>query len=1469
MKKRNIIITLIVLFALSLFCFAGCKSNSNSGGNNNKPKPDEPEIIDPNAAPSLKFDDLTLELGDEYVGQVKAVYGDKAYTGKADYVWTLADGATSGICSVVGKENGIVTVTAEAIGETEYTVSTTINGKYVNKAFKITVVERRIALIPEGNVTVEGDGYAIDLCTADYNGLKTEEKVTFTATDGKTDYGTVEIDWNVDGEDYDEYIATVSKSDNAYTFAKVGAGNTAILGTYTATNGATVTVKMYIRVEKAVKNIEFSSVIDLYHTPEVTLPSEIDGEVKAVTYEGTDVFKSFADGKVTLDAAKFPKTATKLGDNREIIYSTADFDYVAAADVYTMVIKTKEEVDVWGEVARTNGDINNTGTLDGYFVLGANIAYNAEFTAPTDCDEIYTINIKIGKGDSWQNTTRYGFKGVFDGKGYNIDGMTVKGRSKKGEGKASGGFVGYMNVDGVVRNVSFTNAGLWENSGFITSFGGGLTENVYVQFAWLGKGYETQNNERFMGAFYPYVIGSKYGKVVNCMVDAIGATIHPSALSLNLVRLGTSSGDVENLVVLTDNAALVAKSGATATASSYSEAVNGDCASVISEFGDEWTELNGLPFLKNYASELVENAEDIAISGAPAKLYGGMSATITLNEKFAGLTIENLPQGVTLDGNTLTVTDNAQNGTVTVTAKSYLNGSTATAQIQIVRAVAADVTSDVIKAEAKANSEVDLSFASDYLANTVKVRQGDNETDGVAVTNGKISIDLSAYTQKSSPVAFTIFSEVNNETYYFDVEIQPVNYLTTAQEVFDTFASGTVNGYYVLKNDVDMTDLTITAARATLAGVFDGEGHTINGLNFKGWTKPNFLQEVAFGGTLKNLAFTEVTMNGNSKGNSSIIAKNKGTIENVYVKYTLFNGNNQWYMSTFGNSQDGAGNSGTIKNVIVDFNNNIAGTPKAKDAYGNMLAMFAYLGNGATVTNAVVYGIPTAYKDFICNKPEQAYIVYADGTTSGAAIPTSGWDGEYWVTKSEGSVPFFKGFTAPSDKGFVDPAAEVEQGSSTEFTAKVLNVITLGSNAEELGVTLVNGVVTVPETAAVNATFKLQARNIFDYANPTEITVTVAEPLEKLEVESTFTADLNAAVVNGAVTVSDDDLTVDLTSVYTGNATDAVLFIGNLGIGTGNIANGVLTFTASQIPVTLYGEATLTVKISGDKKLVTVPLLIVTKTINTTAELQALKNYTDSETMQGGGYYRLSANISVGKWYTGSSKKDYRFGVAYPFKGTFDGNGFALDTVGIANSNASGFIHEMNGGTLKNVSFTNLATSIKCSIIYKGNGTIENVYVKYSIAGLAAWDGEPLMPNAGWGGAYYTTTFFSEEKVASDVTMTNVVVDLTETFKTVEGKDNFWDIAKVRALLGNVSTKSTVKNVAVIGANRSKIGSNGDGVNFNIVYDGSWNDGSKAGVYVYYQDDGSTNGVEFPANDWNDSYWTVDASARTINWKNA
>ena len=44
-------------------------------------------------------------------------------------------------------------------------------------------------------------------------------------------------------------------------------------------------------------------------------------------------------------------------------------------------------------------------------------------------------------------------------------------------------------------------------------------------------------------------------------------------------------------------------------------------------------------------------------------------------------------------------------------------------------------------------------------------------------------------------------------------------------------------------------------------------------------------------------------------------------------------------------------------------------------------------------------------------------------------------------------------------------------------------------------------------------------------------------------------------------------------------------------------------------------------------------------------------------------------------------------------------------------------------------------------------------------------------------------------------------------------------------------------------------------------------DGVKSGIYVSFADTAATNGVDFPAEGWDNKYWTV--SGENVTWKNA
>jgi hypothetical protein len=113
-----------------------------------------------------------------------------------------------------------------------------------------------------------------------------------------------------------------------------------------------------------------------------------------------------------------------------------------------------------------------------------------------------------------------------------------------------------------------------------------------------------------------------------------------------------------------------------------------------------------------------------------------------------------------------------------------------------------------------------------------------------------------------------------------------------------TFLAQKQDGYYVLANDIDASNyiqpnggdgLTNSISEITkyvsgrggigLTGTFDGQGHTIRGLT----TQRYGLFGIIFGGTLKNVAFTELNSSADKYGSTMAQWIINGTLDNVYL----------------------------------------------------------------------------------------------------------------------------------------------------------------------------------------------------------------------------------------------------------------------------------------------------------------------------------------------------------------------------------------------------------------------------------------------------------------------------------------------------------------------------------------------------------------------------------------------------------
>ena len=125
-------------------------------------------------------------------------------------------------------------------------------------------------------------------------------------------------------------------------------------------------------------------------------------------------------------------------------------------------------------------------------------------------------------------------------------------------------------------------------------------------------------------------------------------------------------------------------------------------------------------------------------------------------------------------------------------------------------------------------------------------------------------------------------------------------------EDVDIYGKGDSTSGYRWKSTVSFT------------GVFDGGNHTISGLltDLGGTNYTYYGLFKQFGGTIKNVAFTNVTL----RSNSAVIAgESIGTpiIENVFIDVTKTNDNNKRYGAIFYRTESSSTTTITLNNVVI------------------------------------------------------------------------------------------------------------------------------------------------------------------------------------------------------------------------------------------------------------------------------------------------------------------------------------------------------------------------------------------------------------------------------------------------------------------------------------------------------------------------------------------------------------------------
>ena len=380
-----------------------------------------------------------------------------------------------------------------------------------------------------------------------------------------------------------------------------------------------------------------------------------------------------------------------------------------------------------------------------------------------------------------------------------------------------------------------------------------------------------------MGAFFSCG-ASDSAKVRNCFVDAIGADIayvtNKDRSDLANVVLGTRAKNVENLVVVCNHARadkILTESGSSYTATSYSDfSTSVPLKSIISEFDEDiWSVINGIPFVK-HAIETIDLHQQIEFVQIAEMIALGGSSIVKVNTRYAGITAENLFGGITLENGVISVPQDAGAGSITINAISYLNGSHVAVEIEIAdsRDVIVSHERQIVETTA---SEIDLSFASDYVGENATVTYNGVILGSGAVNNGKLTVDLTK-AGATGELTFEVVSKKGGVYYTFGYNVLLATKIIRNAEDLDVLKIKTISesiyGYYVLDADIDMKNAKLSQDLTGqpgyweggfgFRGTFDGRNHTIS--NFTAGANGLF-GNIGKGAIIKDVNFANVSCN--------------------------------------------------------------------------------------------------------------------------------------------------------------------------------------------------------------------------------------------------------------------------------------------------------------------------------------------------------------------------------------------------------------------------------------------------------------------------------------------------------------------------------------------------------------------------------------------------------------------------------
>ena len=486
-------------------------------------------VSDAGMVPSVVVgrDVYSLGAGESAPLETKVSFNGRFYD-DAVFGYTVSDET---VCSIEGGA-----VTALHTGTAEVVVTASWRGADaldLTAAFTVQVKE-------DANLQIEQKQIPLSTASLEIGGEKfvSEAQADAVLTVGGEIQGSPALEWytsdnqlfTVNGEGIVRVSGT-GKTGTAYLWAE------AAVGTFTVCSDKVPVTVSYPIIDRS---SDIQLLFDLSEGMAPLDPQTIFGDTSTITKvtEGDAGENIWSENAVDLSAVEY-------GEKQFTVYN-AVYAVRISAVCATQILRQADDFHIFD---------NRAGTiLNGYYILDSDIDASGY----------------IPKINSWVSNNDGGFGGIFDGRGFNIDNMTI----------STCGLFGAITSTGVVKNVSFTNVTL---TGVVASvFAGsswGTVENVFVHV----KDTSAALNDG--GVLFDTMKG---GNIRNIVVY-----VAPEAAA-NGYFMNNFAGAAENVYVVADCFLLKrGQSDDIAGATRYAEiSPDNDYGTA---FGQGWQRVNGLP----------------------------------------------------------------------------------------------------------------------------------------------------------------------------------------------------------------------------------------------------------------------------------------------------------------------------------------------------------------------------------------------------------------------------------------------------------------------------------------------------------------------------------------------------------------------------------------------------------------------------------------------------------------------------------------------------------------------------------------------------------------------------------------------------------------------------------------------------------------------------------------------------------